>query len=124
MAIIKMNKEYGKADNGEAVLQQKLEEARQQSVIALLDEKGTRVDFQVVDSFAHEELQYVVMVPVKKEDPDVEDVVVMYEDPEDEDSLLEVDDEKTRLEILKIFATRVQFGESLMKRIQDEANQK
>jgi len=124
MAVIKRDKEYGVANNADNNFQQKMEQARQQSLIALLDEDGKRVDFQICDSFEHDGVRYIILVPLEVEEPEVEDILVMTQDPDDETALIMVDEEETVNTVLGVFAARVKFGESLIKKLEEEANEK
>ncbi|MBQ1966241.1 MAG: DUF1292 domain-containing protein [Clostridia bacterium] len=63
-------------------------------ILALTDEEGNEVNFEIIDALEHEGKTYVLLTPAEAGDEDeVEVVMLRVDDAGDEDVLVTVDDE-------------------------------
>ncbi len=63
-------------------------------ILALTDEEGNEVNFEIIDAVEHEGKTYVLLTPAEAgEEEEVEVIMLRVEDDGDEDVLVTVDDE-------------------------------
>lgn len=118
MAIIKRNKNINPSDAPSAAAVN----AAKNNILTMKDEDGNAVDFHLIDSFARKDVHYLLLVPVEKEEPDADDVLILRQAQDDESSYEEVEPE-SRGEILKVFAERVDFSQKVVGKMEDEIKQ-
>ncbi len=68
--------------------------AERDDILALTDEEGNEVNFEIIDALEHEGKTYVLLTPAEAgEEDEVEVVMLRVEDDGEEDILVTVDDE-------------------------------
>lgn len=77
----------------------------QEGIIALVNENGEEIEYELVDSITYENAEYVVLLPV--EDGDCEAVILAVEsDGEEMENYVAVDDEEILEGVYEIFKER------------------
>lgn len=74
------------------------------AVMTLVDEDGNEQEFELVDSIAYENEEYVVLLPV--EEGDCEAVILAVENDGDMENYVAVDDEDILNGVYEIFKER------------------
>ena len=90
--------------------EKKMEEEEFDNIIALNDEDGNEVQFEVLDLIDYEDEQYIVLLPVEEgEEEEGEVVILKVEDTDeeaDEESFISVDDDDTLMQVFELFKER------------------
>jgi len=75
-----------------------------EEVIILTDDDGNELEFEYVDSFDYEGEEYVVLLPVDENDPEIA-ILKVEEDPEDEEMVnyVPVESEETLNAVYAMF---------------------
>jgi len=94
-------------DNFESVDNDELDPVDEENVFPLTDENGETVNFEFLDLIEYEGEQYVVLLPVEREDEnDASEVVILRLDDseaEDEEIYSAVEDQETVEAVFNIF---------------------
>ena len=75
------------------------------SVLELTDEDGNEVEFELVDSVDYEGDEYLILLPMDEEDPEVV-ILKVVTDGKGNESYVTVDTEETLMAVYEIFKER------------------
>lgn len=75
------------------------------SVLELTDEDGNEVEFELVDSVDYQGDEYLILLPMDEEDPEVV-ILKVVTDGKGNESYVTVDTEQTLLAVYEIFKER------------------
>ncbi len=75
------------------------------SILELTDEDGNEVEFELVDSVDYEGDEYLILLPMDEEDPEVV-ILKVVTDGKGNESYVTVDTEETLMAVFEIFKER------------------
>lgn len=75
------------------------------SILELTDEDGNEVEFELVDSVDYEGEEYLILLPMEEEDPEVV-ILKVVTDGKGNESYVTVDTEETLQAVFEIFKER------------------
>lgn len=75
------------------------------SILELTDEDGNEVEFELVDSVDYEGEEYLILLPMEEEDPEVV-ILKVVTDGKGNESYVTVDTEETLMAVFEIFKER------------------
>lgn len=75
------------------------------SILELTDEDGNEVEFELVDSVDYEGDEYLILLPMDEEDPEVV-ILKVVADNKGNESYVTVDTEETLMAVYEIFKER------------------
>lgn len=75
------------------------------SILELTDEDGNEVEFELVDSVDYEGEEYLILLPMEEEDPEVV-ILKVVADSKGNESYVTVDTEETLMAVFEIFKER------------------
>ena len=75
------------------------------SILELTDEDGNEVEFELVDSVDYEGEEYLILLPMDEEDPEVV-ILKVITDGKGNESYVTVDTEETLMAVFEIFKER------------------
>ena len=75
------------------------------SILELTDEDGNEVEFEMVDSVDYEGEEYLILLPMEEEDPEVV-ILKVVTDGKGNESYVTVDTEETLMAVFEIFKER------------------
>lgn len=75
------------------------------SILELTDEDGNEVEFELVDSVDYEGEEYLILLPMEEEDPEVV-ILKVVADSKGSESYVTVDTEETLMAVFEIFKER------------------
>ena len=75
------------------------------SILELTDEDGNEVEFELVDSVDYEGEEYLILLPMDEEDPEVV-ILKVVTDGKGNESYVTVDTEETLMAVFEIFKER------------------
>lgn len=75
------------------------------SILELTDEDGNEVEFELVDSVDYEGDEYLILLPMDEEDPEVV-ILKVVADNKGNESYVTVDTEETLMTVYEIFKER------------------
>lgn len=75
------------------------------SILELTDEDGNEVEFELVDSVDYEGDEYLILLPMEEEDPEVV-ILKVVTDGKGNESYVTVDTEETLMAVFEIFKDR------------------
>ena len=75
------------------------------SILELTDEDGNEVEFELVDSVDYEGEEYLILLPMDEEDPEVV-ILKVVTDGKGNESYVTVDTEQTLMAVFEIFKER------------------
>lgn len=75
------------------------------SILELTDEDGNEVAFEIVDSVDYEGDEYLILLPLEEEDPEVV-ILKVVPDGKGNESFVTVDTEETLMAVFEIFKER------------------
>lgn len=75
------------------------------SILELTDEDGNEVEFELVDSVDYEGEEYLILLPMEDEDPEVV-ILKVVTDGKGNESYVTVDTEDTLMAVFEIFKER------------------
>ena len=75
------------------------------SILELTDEDGNEVEFELVDSVDYEGEEYLILLPMEEEDPEVV-ILKVVTDGKGNESYVTVDTEDTLMAVFEIFKER------------------
>ena len=75
------------------------------SILELTDEDGNEVEFELVDSVDYKGEEYLILLPMEEEDPEVV-ILKVVADSKGNESYVTVDTEETLMAVFEIFKER------------------